>query len=103
MYAASGCAERPAVARRIADLVHLVLPHARSERVLVDIALHPDHRRSGIGSTVARALLDTAAQHQRSVHATGVYGSSALGWLLRLGLVDVGGDALYRQLVWPGP
>ena len=53
------------------------------------------------GLAPSRASAD--AQHQRSVHATGVYGSSALGWLLRLGLVDVGGDALYRQLVWPGP
>src|SRR5690242_5212702 len=41
LYAASACSERPAVARRIADLVRLVEPHARSERVLVDIALHP--------------------------------------------------------------
>lgn len=96
------CRQGQTVGRLLLDL-DTELPSARPPVVLVDIALHPDHRRSGIGSTVARALLDTAAQHQRSVHATGVYGSSALGWLLRLGLVDVGGDALYRQLVWPGP
>jgi hypothetical protein len=29
-----------------------------------------------------------------------VFGTSALRWFLAMGFVDVGGDALYRQLVW---
>ncbi len=70
--------------------------------VLVDIALHPDRQRRGIGSQLVRTLLATAADHHRPVHATGVYGSASLAWLLRIGMVDVGGDALYRQLIWSG-
>ena len=75
----------------------------RPPLVLVDIALRPDRQRQGIGGRLVTALLATAADHQRQVHATGVYGSASLGWLQRLGLVDVGGDALFRQLVWLGP
>lgn len=70
--------------------------------VLVDVAIRPDRQRQGIGGQLVRALLSTAAAHGHAVRATGVYGSSSLAWLLGLGLVDVGGDALYRQLIWPG-
>lgn len=41
LYAASACRHRPAVARRVDDLVQLLVPHARSQRALVDMALHP--------------------------------------------------------------
>jgi GNAT superfamily N-acetyltransferase len=70
--------------------------------VLVDIAIRPDRQRQGIGGQVARALLATAAAQHHGVRATGVYGSTSLTWLLGLGLVDIGGDALYRQLIWTG-
>lgn len=70
--------------------------------VLVDIAIRPDRQREGTGGRVARALLAAAGAHRHAVRATGVYGSSSLTWLLGLGLVDVGGDALYRQLIWTG-
>ena len=96
------CSEGKTVGRLLLDL-DTDQPGERPPVVLVDVALRPDRRRQGIGSRVVEALLATAGDHGRSVHATGVYGSAALGWLLRLGLVDVGGDALYRQLVWPGP
>ena len=69
--------------------------------VLVDIALHPDRQRQGSGSRIVKALLAAAGDQNRPVRATGVYGSASLAWLLRLGLVDVGGDALFRQLIWP--
>ncbi len=41
VYAASGCGHRPNVASRVNELARLLVPHARSERVLIDIALHP--------------------------------------------------------------
>jgi hypothetical protein len=70
--------------------------------VLVDIAIRPDRPRQGAGGRVARTLLAAAAEQHHAVRATGVYGSASLAWLLGLGLVDVGGDALYRQLIWTG-
>ncbi|HEY5879980.1 MAG TPA: GNAT family N-acetyltransferase [Nakamurella sp.] len=78
-------------------------PGSRPAVVLVDIALRPDRQRQGSGSSIVKALLAAAGDHHRPVFATGVYGSASLAWLLRLGLVDVGGDALFRQLVWPVP
>lgn len=41
IYAASASLSRPNIASRVDQLAQLLAPHARSERVLVDIALHP--------------------------------------------------------------
>ena len=41
IYAASASLSRPNIASRVDHLAQVVAPHARSERVLVDIALHP--------------------------------------------------------------
>ena len=41
IYAASASGHRPKVASRVDELAELLAPHARSERVLADIALHP--------------------------------------------------------------
>ena len=41
IYAASASLRRPNIASRIDELAQLLARHARSERVLVDIALHP--------------------------------------------------------------
>ena len=41
IYAASASGNRPNVASRVDELARLLAPHARSERVLIDIALHP--------------------------------------------------------------
>lgn len=39
-YVASAVTRRPDVEERVRDLVHLLIPHARSERTLLSIALH---------------------------------------------------------------
>ncbi len=41
LYAASASLSRPNIASRVDHLAQVLAPHARSERVLVDIALHP--------------------------------------------------------------
>ena len=40
-YAASACGQRANVTRRVDELARLLILHARSERVLVNIAVHP--------------------------------------------------------------
>src|SRR5262249_18392208 len=41
VYAASAVGHRPKVADRVHELALLLVPHARSDRVLLDVALHP--------------------------------------------------------------
>lgn len=67
---------------------------------LVDIAIHPQHQRQGIGGEVLRALLAAATDTARPVELSAVFGTSALRWCQGAGFVDVGGDALYRRLTW---
>lgn len=67
---------------------------------LVDIAVHPDKQRQGIGSEVLRSLLAAAGGAGRPVHLTAVFGTPALNWYLGSGFTEAGGDALYHQLEW---
>lgn len=41
LYASSAVRHIPAVGERLDELAHLLLPHARSQRTLLNIALHP--------------------------------------------------------------
>src|SRR6266478_6684512 len=41
IYTASGASRLPDVAGRIAEVARLLIPHARSERTRLNIALHP--------------------------------------------------------------
>ncbi len=65
---------------------------------LVDIAVHPQRHRQGIGGEVLRALLSAAGN--RPVRLTAVFGTHALAWFLASGFVETGGDALYHQMEW---
>ena len=65
---------------------------------LVDIAVHPEKQRQGIGSGVLRSLLAAAGGAGRRVQVTAVFGTPAMNWYLASGFVETGGDALYHQL-----
>jgi len=68
--------------------------------VVVDIAIHPERQRQGIGTEVLRALLAVAGGSGRAVQLAAVFGTPALRWFVKSGFTDNGGDALYRQLRW---
>lgn|GEM_PF-6948933 len=65
---------------------------------LVDIAVHPQQQRQGIGAEVLRALLVAAGG--RAVRLTAVFGTHSLSWFTSVGFLQIGGDALYHQLEW---
>ncbi len=88
------------VGRLLLDLDDDTVPAESAPIVLVDIAVHPERQRQGIGGEVLRALLATAAATDRPVELSALFGTPALRWYLGLGFVDVGGDALYRRLAW---
>lgn len=94
------CRDDRVLGRLLLDLDDDTTDASSAPVVIVDIAVHPDDQRKGIGTEVVRALLATAASGNRSVRLSAVFGTPALRWYQQLGFVDTGGDALYRQLVW---
>ena len=92
--------EGDVVGRILLDLDDDSTPVSVAAITLVDIAIHPQRQRQGIGSEVLRSVLVAAGTANRPVRHSAVFGTAALNWLIRAGFVDTGGDALYRQLEW---
>ncbi len=67
---------------------------------VVDIAVHPQHQRRGVGHALLRALLSAATETHRQVQVTAVFGTPALAWFLAAGFVEAGGDPLFHRLRW---
>ena len=88
------------VGRILLDLDDDSTPVSIAPITLVDIAIHPQRQRQGIGSEVLRSVLVAAGHAGRPVRHSAVFGTAALTWLTKTGFVDTGGDALYRQLEW---
>ena len=88
------------VGRLLLDLDDDIGDATTAPIVVVDIAIHPERQRQGVGTEVLRALLAVASGSNRSVRLAAVFGTPALRWFVASGFTDTGGDALYRQLVW---
>lgn len=67
---------------------------------VVDMAVHPQHQRRGVGHALLGALLSAATDTHREVQLTAVFGTPALAWFLAAGFVENGGDPLYHRLRW---
>ncbi len=92
--------EGDVVGRILLDLDDDTAPVSAAAITLVDIAIHPERQRQGVGSEVLRSVLAAAGNAHRAVRHSAVFGTAALSWLTKAGFVDTGGDALYRQLEW---
>lgn len=88
------------VGRVLVDLDDDLTAAGQAGVVIVDIAVHPERQRRGIGREVLGSIQAAAGDAGRQLQLSAVFGTSALRWFLAMGFVDVGGDALYRQLVW---
>ncbi|MGS0683711.1 GNAT family N-acetyltransferase [Nakamurella sp. GG22] len=88
------------VGRILLDLDDDLAGASTAAVTIVDIAIHPQHQHTGIGREALRALLAAAADTNRDVRVTAVFGTPALAWFLAAGFVESGGDVLYRQLRW---
>jgi GNAT superfamily N-acetyltransferase len=88
------------VGRLLLDLDDDTGDESTAAITLVDIAIHPERQRQGIGTEVLRALLAVAGGSSRPVELAAVFGTPALRWFVQLGFSDNGGDPLYRQLRW---
>jgi len=80
----------------------IVIDRAENGFLLVDIALLPSHRGSGIGTALMQNLLREAATAKKPVRLSVLKGQRAFRLYQRLGFVKTGEDGLRDQMVWRG-
>ncbi len=67
---------------------------------ILDIALLPEHRGRGIGSSLLRDLLREAEAHRLSVRISVEPDNPAIMWYRRLGFRQTGENGFYQVLRW---
>jgi ribosomal protein S18 acetylase RimI-like enzyme len=70
---------------------------------IIDIALMPEHRGSGIGRALILGLLDEAASTGRTASLHVAMGNAAEALYARLGFQLVADDGVYRLMEWRAP
>ena len=78
----------------------LLVDRAGQDFLLIDIALLPEHRNSGIGQTLLEGLLHEAKTCAKAVKLHVVRSSSAVRFYERLGFTPIGGDDVYIEMSW---
>jgi GNAT superfamily N-acetyltransferase len=76
----------------------LLVDRTGKEIILVDIALLPDHRNSGIGTALLQSLLDEATGAQKNVTLNVLRWNVATRLYERLGFKAVGDDGVYFEM-----
>lgn len=87
---------------RIVGAAYVVLPsHENPDQAIVDVRVHPDHRRRGIGTALLRAVLPSLRSAGRElVVSDGVTaGLAGERWARRLGVTEVFRSVLQRLAV----
>jgi len=78
----------------------LIIDHTAQEIHVVDIALLPDFRKRGIGSSLMTAIMKEAAQNGKTVRLHVERFNPALRWYERLGFGVVNSGPIYLEMVW---
>ena len=78
----------------------MLVERSQQNIMLVDIALLPDYRKRGIGSSLIQGLLNEAAASQKSVRLFVYRANPAARLYERLGFYKVGEEGLYVQMQW---
>ena len=81
----------------------LLLDRGEREFTLVDVALLPDHRGSGIGTSLIQDIVKEAATAGKPIRLHVFTSSAAKRLYERLGFSQVGGDAVYLEMKWVPP
>lgn len=76
----------------------LLIDESDREVTLVDIALLPEQRNSGIGTRLIRQLLDRASTSAKPVRLQVLKSSPALRLYQRLGFVPVAEESMYVEM-----
>lgn len=78
----------------------LIIDHTAQEIHVVDIALLPEFRKRGIGSSLMTAIMKEAAQNGKTVRLHVERFNPALRWYERLGFGVVNSGPIYLEMVW---
>ena len=78
----------------------IVVERNDQEIRIVDVALLPQHRNSGIGTYLIRELLAEAARLGKPFRTQVIRSSAALGLFERLGIVKIGETGSHYQMEW---
>ena len=78
----------------------MLIDESEREFVLIDIALLPEYRQSGIGTQLLKELLHRAVIAQKSVRLHVLKSNPALRLYERLGFIRVGDDSMYLEMVF---
>jgi ribosomal protein S18 acetylase RimI-like enzyme len=79
----------------------LIVNHARDQILIVDIALLPEFRRSGIGSSLVRRLLEQADADLLPVRCHVLHDSTARRFWEQAGFAAQGSDGVYVAMERP--
>ncbi len=78
----------------------IVVERNDQEIRVVDVALLPQYRNSGIGTYLIRELLTEAARLGKPFRTQVIRSSAALGLFERLGIVKIGETGSHYQMEW---
>jgi ribosomal protein S18 acetylase RimI-like enzyme len=78
----------------------LIIDRTTEEIHVVDIALLPEFRKRGIGSTLMKAIIKEASQAAKTVRLHVERFNPALRWYERLGFSVVNAGPIYLEMVW---
>jgi ribosomal protein S18 acetylase RimI-like enzyme len=78
----------------------LIIDRTADEIHVVDIALLPEFRAQGIGSTLMEAIMTEAKEAAKAVRLHVERFNPALGWYERLGFSVVNSGPIYLEMVW---
>jgi ribosomal protein S18 acetylase RimI-like enzyme len=98
-------AQSPHAENQLVQLKHqpigrLLVARSQAEIDLMDIALLPEFRQKGIGTTLLRGLLNEASAAKQNVRLQVVVSNPAAHLYARLGFSKIGSDELYLEMEW---
>lgn len=81
----------------------LLLDRSELEFTLVDVALLPGHRGTGIGTCLIQEIVKEAAAAGKPIRLHVLTSSAAKRLYERMGFSRIGGDAAYLEMLWVPP
>jgi ribosomal protein S18 acetylase RimI-like enzyme len=78
----------------------MLVDESEREFILVDIALLPEHRKSGIGTRLLKELLHRAVVARKRIRLHVLKSNPALRLYERLGFSRAGDDSMYLEMIF---